>query len=485
MDTGRYSDVNPSLIPLLRFTGNRAHSLEDGLQIEATNFDAWDVPAVSESSPATYSPRVNDQQATTLIENFTAYKIRFRGIWIRCNDIVIRNSAFADCFEGFQLATSGAHPPAPSVQVVENSLFVGVSGNRGSMEFDPSFQGWEDTINASYPLRAEGLNGWKVYDGAQGMRNCTFMEYPPTSVTVNGNKYHAPIGMRTVNHGQVATTNFVEGLTFFNVSQRAAFVDKDTDGGKQINFRDLDGSFSGYRNSHILHDLGFYRTENCKTQEGENWLACPHKYNQLWTLDMTTYESVNQLQIYRNQHFGGNHQDYKLTFEGFSDSGVWRYQPIVSNGASYLMQFSQYTSNKLVLQLVNAEENENVEIAICYPRGARIKAVRRGLANAQGLGGIPWADESSPSLEMAGSRTEASYVAGSAYYWDAGRSLLFINLKQSHSRTDFGNFCPWEGCDFVWIEAEGANSARDCSAEVYNGDNSLQISSGQWLATSF
>jgi len=483
-DTGRYNDVNPSLIPLLNFTGNRAHGLEAGMQIEATNFDAWDNPIAPESSPATYSPRKNGKQATTVIDRFSAYKIRFRGVWIRCNDIVIKNSAFADCFEAFQLATSGAHPPAPSVQVVENSHFVGVSNNRGSQTFEPGFQGWDDHIQASYPLRAEGLHGWKVYDGAQGMRNCTFVQYPSTSVTPNGNKYHAPIGMRSVNHGQIATTNFVEGLKFVNVSQRAYFVDKDTDGGKQINFRDIDGSFSGYQKSQILHNLGYYRTDQCKNPEGQNWIACPHKYNQLWALDMTRSQTDNVFQIYRNQHSGSTHTDYRLTFEGFPDTGVWRYQPIISNGASYLAQFSKYTPSKLALQLVNAELQEAVEIAVCYPVNARITAVRQGYVNAGGQGGIPY-KSATKAMASASSRTDQSYLDGSAYYWDSNLSLLFINLKQSKARADFGNFCPWEGCDFVWIESTGSNKKRDCSQAVYNGAKTLQITSDAWLSTSF
>lgn len=483
-DSGRYNNVNPSLIPLLNFTGNRAHGLEHGLQIEATNFDAWNDPVVSESSPATYSPMINGTHAITLIDNLSAYKIRFRGIWGRVNDIHIKNSVFADCFEGLQLATSGAHPPAPSVQLVENTIFVGVSANKGSRDFEPSFQGWDDGIQASYPLRGEGFNGWKIYDGTQGLRNCSFFQYPAPSRLPSLSKYHAPIGMRLVNHGQISTTNFVEKLKFDNVSRRAYFIDKGTDGGKQINFRDVDGTFSGYKNSHILHDIGFYRTDKCRSPEGDNWIACPHKYNQLWAIDMTRSETDNELQLYRNEHIGTNHANSRVTFEGFGDTGVWRYQPIISNGASYLMQFNKYTPGQLALQLVNAERNETTEIALCYPRNARISSVRRGFVNAQGYGGIP-SRNSATTMTAATSRTSLAYLNGSSYYWDSGRSLLFIKLRQSRARMDYGNFCPWEGCDFVWIDATGTNSARDCSAQVYSGANSLQITSGKWLATSF
>lgn len=43
---------------------------------------------------------------------------------------------------------------------------------------------------------------------------------------------------------------------------------------------------------------------------------------------------------------------------------LWRYQPIVSIGSSYVLRFQSIVSPSLVLQLNNAEQSESVTVAV-------------------------------------------------------------------------------------------------------------------------
>src|SRR5690242_14310076 len=107
----------------------------------------------------------------------------------------------------------------------------------------------------------------------------------------------------------------------------------------------------------LLHDFNYYKTDNCVAGT-IGWVGCPHKYNQLWILDMApTQGKESRMAITRNEHPGTNHPDYQLNLAGFADGAVRRWQPPVSVGAvSYLIAFDTWTPFNLALQLNNAEQ---------------------------------------------------------------------------------------------------------------------------------
>jgi len=478
-----YSKVHPVAIPLANFTGNRAHSFEFGFQLEPVNLDNWDTPATTESPPAQYFPvDQNGRSVTTYIDNFSAYKIRFRGIWARCGDFYVRNATLADCFEAVQFATTGAHPAAPSFQGVIDSLFVGVSENTGMNIYDPRFQGWDSVLNASFPMQGEGFVGWKLYDGSQGIQNCRFVNYPGTS---SNGKVHSAIGIRYYNNKQMSTKNAVVSSTFTNVVRKVYFVDTVGEGGKAANILD-DGSISG-KKATVVPDMPFYKTAQC-SQGTESYLSCPHKYNQLWVLDMAhnTDQYVNPFTLTRNQQTGGPTSSYQIAYGGFADSGVYRYQPAVSVGASYLLQFTNVTTNKLALQMVNGAQGDKVGLAVCYPQGTTITSVYRGLVDQNGGPGLPSKNQGT-QLSSSDSRTSDEVLAGDQYYWDQSRSMLFLTVVQSKANDDRRFFCPLQGCDFLYIQANITSDAVpfDCSSVAYVGPDSLRETSGGWLNTHF
>lgn len=187
----------------------------------------------------------------------------------------------------------------------------------------------------------------------------------------------------------------------------------------------------------------------------------------------------NKLYITRNQHRGTDHRNYTLALDGFGDWGIWRYQPHVAVDTSYLIEFDQFVPQNLAFEMVNAEKNENVGFAICYPFGTVINKVYAGFNNKNGQAGPP-------SVKSAGNMTSAQNretVDGEHFYWNDKNSMLFVNVKQTFERTDYGNFCPNEGCNLVWVNATipaGAEPRR-CIDTVYTGENSIQETTGSFF----
>jgi len=321
-----------------------------------------------------------------------------------------------------------------------------------------------------------------MYDGGQGVDNCTFLNYPNPS---EHGKVHSAIGIRLYNVDQMATVNRASKCSFVNVTNPIYFIDRGADGGKTSNLKDVDGSISGTSGAHILPDTDFYKTFACR--QGNSWVACPHKYVQLWVLDMThATDPSNNLILTRNQHTTLTHTSYQVELTGFPDWGVWRYQPIVSLGASYLLSFRKLVPERLVLQLVNAFQDNTVPFAICYPRGTQIISVRTGLIDSNGYSGIPSSNGGS-TLPAASSRSSPAVLDGSHYYFDTSRSLLFVTPTQNHERTQEKMFCPLSGCNYLYIQASIPSGAQvgDCTSVAYSGGDSLQVVSSSWLSQTF
>jgi hypothetical protein len=127
-----------------------------------------------------------------------------------------------------------------------------------------------------------------------------------------------------------------------------------------------------------------------------------------------------------------------------------------------------------------------------------------GKTSEQGFAGFSPSLDGAVDVVAASSRQEIS--DGDSYYWDEGRHLLFVTLKQTHQRTNQGDFCPSEGCNFVWINANPNGSSfprfgffsiflwthslsckgpmQNCAEVAYSGD-SIQETTGDWLEKSF
>ena len=257
------------------------------------------------------------------------------------------------------MATSGTHAPTPSVQYLEDALIVGFSTNPGTQESNQNWQQWDPVRKMSSSKQGDGLVGWKVYDGPQIVRRNTFRNFYNVA---GDNRVHSAIGVRRANQGQVAPTNQVYQNTFDNVDRRFFLLDVTEDGGKITNTRDVDGSLSGFSNSVVLPPTGYFVAPNCVTSSLYG-AVCPNKYVSIELLDMNAIAG-NSITLNRNEHLGTNHAASTLTLKGFADGNQWRYQPLVSVGASYLVSFANTVSSNLAFQMTNAEIGKYIPMVI-------------------------------------------------------------------------------------------------------------------------
>lgn len=471
---GQYARATPNTVPLKEFRDNKASGCDHGFQIEATYFDNGNVPKndALEAPMSAYVPLKNgNKDAEIYLDGFVAHHNRFRGLWARANVVYVRFGSFSNNMEGIQLATSGDHPSPGSVGYIEDTKVIGWTDNIGNENLINNFQMWNNDRKRSWPKNGIPMVGIAYYDGPQVIRRCTFDGWK-----VNPNETpHSAIGTRFHGEFQVASTNALENSNFIDVTYKVHVSDRNGDGGKAFNFRAVDSSM-GTPKGIVLTDWKFYDSEGCVSDPSLG-LLCPQRYGQLWVIDMKN-RGGNAMTITRNEHPGTKHSDYSLTYNGFHSAGIWRYQPLVSFGASYLLTFKNNPSDSLVLQLNNGELGDQVGFAICYPPGSTIKNVNRGYSNKIGGGLLPPVGDST-GIPAVGSRDQTKN--GDGYFYDQGRGLLVLTLKQRRTREDYANFCPISGCDFVHIVANVAGgSAGDCYNNAYS-DSTLQISVGGWL----
>lgn len=151
-------NIKPYLQPLAEFRRNIAHGCDDGLF-----FDDKINPAnnkLERSKP--YYPRSNPNDPNSSkrgaeITQFTAYKNRGRGAWLRVDRAVqLKNSNFIENRIGFVLVDNG---------YAVNTIIVGHSANIGN----PS-SSFERSLGRSVPdnrgyRASRSIRGWQVYSG--------------------------------------------------------------------------------------------------------------------------------------------------------------------------------------------------------------------------------------------------------------------------------------------------------------------------------
>jgi len=476
----QYNNVRPNLLPMKSFKNNKAVGCDHGFQIEATTFDQWNVPQnlVPESPMGAYTPQVNGKDDPIYLDGFSAHHNRFRGLWARAPIVHVRYGKFSNNMEGIQIATSGDHPAPGSVGYITDCLVVGWNDNIGNRDVNNNWQMFNPSRQRSWPRNGIPMVGVAYYDGPQVLSGITF-----DSWLVDANETpHSAVGTRFHGEFQVASTNSLANCVFNDVTHKSYVSDRNGDGGKAFNFR-IPATGMGLPKGTVLTKWPFYETTNCIADDAVG-LLCPQRYAQMWVIDFEN-RGGNHLVITRNEHENANHRDFELLFRGFHSAGIWRYQPLVSIGAHYLVQFKSSVSKSLAFQLNNAEAGETVGLAVCYPKGTTVKKVSRGLSNK--LGGQllpPIYDSSNQAIPALSSRSAAE--SGDGYFYDTNRNILFVTVKQRYSRTDYANFCPSGGCDFVHIDASVPDGAvpTDCTDAAYSGD-SVQVASGSWLSSKF
>jgi cell migration-inducing and hyaluronan-binding protein len=288
----RFKDWNLRSTPLLEFKDNLAHSsggrglnADDGpnattLKGETTHWAARANPADPKSAIV-----------PVIFENFTAYRNRERGVWLRGTSHTLKGAMLADNAIGATFASNETQ--------IEDSVVVGESANKGNPSSYEISRGWVGADGRSLPFAYSDevarfpIRGYEFYDGKVGAKNVTFVNFQPT--TIKGKTRPASaLGYLLFTAFSVAADNGAENLRFENanrvfldfkrdandnVIEPSAPNDDGMDGYRSALFVDRDASITGKKGATVVVNNPFLIDGNCDPLNAA-WQArvCTNQY---------------------------------------------------------------------------------------------------------------------------------------------------------------------------------------------------------------
>jgi cell migration-inducing and hyaluronan-binding protein len=259
----------PRRTPLRLFDANVSHSnyayglfVDGGENPDRTFGSTWYEPRQDPSNP-------NSPVVPPVFSNFTTYKNRYEAIWLRSfSKPVLRGVKVADSWVGAYFASR-----SEGAGSVEDSLFVGESGNRGN----PSV--WETRALDGGELvhfwsPGDSVRGLEYYDGPMTTKNTVFANFASNSQRKAGG-----ITNLTAHPFAVSSMNTLSTASFANANK--VWLDPLTannDGDAFSVIRDLDGSVTGVANQSIVPKNPLLYTGSCTSKPNWNAYICPHSY---------------------------------------------------------------------------------------------------------------------------------------------------------------------------------------------------------------
>lgn len=165
--------TSPKNNPMGQFDNNRGHSNDH------SNF-AVDGQVITDGNGQEnfvfghYEPMLNGQQHIPVINNFTSFKARSRGLWTRANTMYFDHCALAGNNTNTFFAFS---------QVLRHSLSVGASNNSGKIETTPEIAAGRSLAFDNLPVthNRNAISGHVLYDGTSGIEDVHFANFLGTS----------------------------------------------------------------------------------------------------------------------------------------------------------------------------------------------------------------------------------------------------------------------------------------------------------------
>ena len=271
--------VWPRRTPLRAFRGNTSHSNFDGFMIdrhinEDNTFGLASIPLLALADP-------NDLESEVLeshFENLTSYKNRNGGLWGRGDMYVYRNAKFADNAIGMTQAAGDVGSLPFSARLVD-SLVVGETENIGNPR-TPEEIAYGRSLPKP-PIPDFPIRGYEYYDYRDDVVNTTFVNFQDNQLRKTG-----ALSFLLFTSAGLSTESSISGAKFVNAKpvyfpKFDRRFDNDNRGGAQyktLSFRDLDGSVTGIRDSHVMLNDGendsVVTDDTCKIEPTWNASVC-------------------------------------------------------------------------------------------------------------------------------------------------------------------------------------------------------------------
>ncbi len=273
----------PRRMRLREFKGNTAHSNFDGFMSDRGplpdgHFRTGGHIALANPADA------NSPPVETLIEDFTSYKNRNSGMWIRGEMDRFKNLKLADNAIGYTHASGNFGRSAFTSRVVD-SLFVGETDNIGNPR-TPAEVAYGRSLPepevADFPIR-----GYEFYDYRHQLDHDTFVNFQDNATRKTGAisyLLYTSFGMSTNN--TVEHAKFINAKPVYFPPMEHKWSNDDYGNGsyKTAVFHDVDGSVSGVKDSYILindENDGLAIDASCEIKPTWDAAVCKGDYGRL------------------------------------------------------------------------------------------------------------------------------------------------------------------------------------------------------------
>lgn len=390
-------EIWPRRMPLGSFHGNIAHSNDNaGLFVdgdgsdEEFNFTPRKNPVPPEEGQEDSPP------VPTAFTDFTAYKNRSHGIWLRGEYLRIRNAKLADNAIGATFASTETF--------IEDSIVIGETANKGTVE--PDEAAGLDKRSLPMPWAPEyPIRGFEFFWEHVGARRITFVNFTP-----NAKRRASGLAFPVDNPYGINVRNFSEGVRFVNANQVYLLKpNPKADGDKSALFVDKDGAVTGIAGAHVVVNDPFMITAGCARRGPWNAYVCQgNSYGRLSFNAEFEKPTVLGPIVVRRDDGGATHE--LVGFEGENEPSTFFHTGFIY-GKTYRVQWKGSGPPHLWLSAEFGAPGEWVRLALPYG-GRRFEIHRNG-------------DTENP-LARARSLAELDAGPGDQYYSD-GR-FLYVKI---------------------------------------------------------
>ncbi len=411
----------PARTPLRMFDDNVAHSNGvDGLHV-----DRGPLPS-GFTNTTYYQPRLDPADpdsppVTAYFTDFTAYKNRNRGAWLRGDNHIVSGAVLADNAIGLTFASDES-------QLVD-SLLVGETGNPG----DP--RPWEETgtngRSLPQPWDADTtIRGFDFYDGTVGVRDSHFVGYQSTP-----QRAAAALSVLNYTDFSLSTDNYARGLTFARSTQgvflesRAVPSDPESgeDGYRSAVFQDLDGSVTGTPGTAVTVNNPLLYDGTCAYRSDWNARVCADGYTSLLIDDRSdTSTTLGPIVVTRDD--GAAHTVIGRPDDGPND----HFRTSVLNGRSYTIDATGSWTQHYQIRTYEISQGEWLHVTV------------KGFSGTPNIYRDWWIDERN-RLEPVSSLSALLNSDGQAYYRN-GSDLHLKLMPQEEREWTALDICSTAGC---------------------------------------
>ncbi|RUS75791.1 hypothetical protein EGW08_016452, partial [Elysia chlorotica] len=491
---GLYEDMSTRYMKVAKFSGNVMHSnqlaglwFDNRLSYGQTDMNKY-VPENAKMGLNNYSPRdppnENGTLTETVLSELTFYKNEDRNAWVRCGNIVIANSSFADSPTSY----AASHTMRETYCNVRDSIFIGETDNKGEPYTHIFHREFPDMPKSQRPSHqfdrsiARGrpeftISGVQFYQGPSYVNNCFFDQfknwyYNDSFVDQWGIRPLRPaaaINFHPNNHYPMVPRNGVSNVKFgfcdgSNDSFRVMDGNASTpwwnvfDGTENIIFRDYDGSLTTTADASIVKDRPFFTGDRCLKKPDWNLAICPYKYTWMVVRGSSgvlqnKYKGKTPVLISRDDHPEDVYVQkgivgHKYNLRAYKSYTVW-FNSTVGPAPRDIQFRPRY----------GLENNETLRFAVCLPKSTNNFTIYSTFPDLNPKRELPtWVD----NLEDLDDDETMK-----AFYWDKENGYLYFKMTSPYSFTRPGQECAGDVCMEVNINRDdGDDEPAVCNTPV-------------------